>query len=191
MELPDEVGEERLGAGVGVGLEGAENPAVAQGSGGGEEGMELSGVVGIVVVDIGTVVAALELHPPSRPGEVVQRPGGHVAGDPGKVGGGTGSQGVHGIVPARHREGDMGIGLAVADDVKLPPVFGKIRAVDAVFFAHAEGAVGETLQSLQGVIIVAVGDDVARLGHQLGKGAEGVLDVGKILEEIQMVGLDV
>ena len=85
----------------------------------------------------------------------------------------------------------MGIGLAVADHVKLPPVLGKIRAVDAVFFAHAEGAVGETLQGFQGVVIVAVGDDVARLRHQLGKGAEGVLDVGKILEEIQVVGLDV
>ena len=137
------------------------------------------------------MVAALELHPPSRPGEVVQRPGGHVAGDPGKVGGGAGGQGVHDVVPTHHREGDMGIWLAVADDVKLPPVLGEIGAVDAVFFAHAEGAVGETLQGFQGVIIVAVGDDVARLGHQLGKGAEGVLDVGKILEEIQVVGLDV
>ena len=40
--------------------------------------------------------------------------------------------------------------------------------------------------------VVGIGhDDAALSGHQIGKTAEGVLHIGQILEEVQMIGLNV
>ena len=57
------------GPGVGVGLEGHHQPLVPEASGGGEQGVELVGVVGVVVVDLRPVPGALVLEPAVRPGE--------------------------------------------------------------------------------------------------------------------------
>ena len=40
---------------------------------------------------------------------------------------------------------------------------------------------------LPGSLVVGVGDDIAPLGHQVGKGMEGVLNVLQVLEKVQMV----
>ena len=61
-QLPDEIIEQGMGSGVGVGLEGAENPLVAHGLDGGQQSVEFAGVVGVVVVDVGPVVHTLFLH---------------------------------------------------------------------------------------------------------------------------------
>ena len=58
---------------------------------------------------------------------------------------------------------------------------------------HGEGE-HRVLQSLHGVPragVVGIGDDVAPLGYQIGKGMEGVLDIRQILEKVQMVLLHV
>ena len=50
------------------------------------------------------------------------------------------------------------------------------------------------LQSLHGVPcagVVGIGDDVAPLGYQIGKGMEGVLDIRQILEKVQMILLNI
>src|SRR5699024_1069913 len=56
-----------------------------------QQSVELTGVVGVVVVDIRAVVLALELHPAARAGEAVEGPGGHVTGNTGVSGSGKSS----------------------------------------------------------------------------------------------------
>lgn len=75
LKLPDEVVKQRLGAGVGVGLEGADHPVIAHGPGGGQQGVKLRRVVGIVVIHRRPVIAALVLEPASGPVEILQAQG--------------------------------------------------------------------------------------------------------------------
>ena len=47
------------------------------------------------------------------------------------------------------------------------------------------------LQGRHGVLVLAVGQHGAALGHQVGKGPEGVFHVVQVFEEVQMVGFNV
>lgn len=40
---------------------------------------------------------------------------------------------------------------------------------------------------LPGSLVVGVGDDIAPLGHQVGEGVEGPLDIRQVLEKVQVV----
>ena len=66
LELLDEVLEEGGGAGVGVGLEHEYGALVAQGLDGVQQGLELAGMVGVVVVDVRAVILAFEFEAPPR-----------------------------------------------------------------------------------------------------------------------------
>lgn len=80
LQLLHELGKQRLGAGVGVGLEGADDPLIAHGAGGGQQGMELTGMVGVVVVDLRPMICPLVLHAAACAVEGLQPTGYRLAG---------------------------------------------------------------------------------------------------------------
>ena len=47
------------------------------------------------------------------------------------------------------------------------------------------------LQGRHGVLVLAVGQHGAALGHQVGKGPEGVFHVVQVFEEVQVIGFNV
>ena len=180
-----------MGSGVGVGLEGAENPLVAHGLDGGQQGVELAGVVGVVVVDVGPVVHALFLHAAACTVERGQATGRRFTVDAAVPRHGNSCQGIEGVVTAHHAQFKMAVGGAIAENVESVPVVAAIYRPDGAVLTQTEGDVVDARQGFLGVGIVAGGDDTARFRHQLGKGTEGFLNVGQILEEIQMVGFHV
>ena len=72
LQLRNEVGEERLGARVGVRLEGHHDALIAHGLHRVDQRVQLAGMMGIVVVDVRAVEPALALHAASRAGEAEQ-----------------------------------------------------------------------------------------------------------------------
>ena len=177
-----------------MGLEGADHPLVPQGAGGIQQGLQLAGVVGVVVKDLRPMEAALVLQAAARPPKGVQpllhRPGGDPQGD----GRGGGGQGVFHIVNPRHPQGYMGKGLPPVHHVEggQAPFPDQTCRVD-VPRLQAKGGDGAALplQGAHGVGVVPVGNDAPALGHQVGKAPEGVLHILQILEKVQVVRLDV
>ena len=191
LQLLHELAEQGLGPGEGVGLEGHDDPLVAHGAHGLQHGPDLVGMMGVVVVDVGAVAPSLEFEPPPRAPEAAQTLCGHGSVDAHMPGHGAGAQGVDEVELAVDREGKLTVGLPAADHRTVPPVLGDLFRVDVVARAQAKGEIGQTPQGVGGVEVVAVGDDHALGGHQLGEIPEGGLDLIEILEEIQMVLLDV
>ena len=68
LQLPDKVLKQRLCAGVGMGLEGADDPLIGHGAGGGQQCVKLSGMMCVVIEHIGAVIVPLNLK--SAPGAV-------------------------------------------------------------------------------------------------------------------------
>jgi hypothetical protein len=126
FQHPDEIVEERLGAGIGVGLKGADYPAVAKPPGGIQKRLEFPGVVGVIVVHLGAAAAALMLKAPAGAPEdrqpLLHRPGGDAQADAG----GGGGQGVFHIVYAGDAQLHMGEAFAPVYDVEggQPPLPG-------------------------------------------------------------------
>ena len=84
------------------------------------------------------------------------------------------------IPPVHHVEGGQA------------PVPGEVGGAD-IALLQAEGEDGPLLplQGVHGVGVVGIGHNDAALRHPVGEGAEGVLHVVQILEEVQVIGLDV
>ena len=193
LQLPHKVVKQGPGAGVGVGLEGADHPAAIQGPGHLQQGVELSGVVGVVVVDPGPVHLPLVLKPPARAGECLQPPAHRLPGYAQDIGGRGGGQGVVHVVPPRHVQRQVGVERAVHHDIELPPALspGEVLRPAVRPLRKAEGEQGQARQGVHGVFVVCVGHHPALRRRQLGEAAEGGLDVLQVLEEVQMVLLNV
>ncbi len=177
-----------------MGLEDHDGPAVAPPRNGVQGCLELAGMVGIVVIDIRTVVNALELHAPGSAGEGNQATGHGFGLDAQGPGGGNGGKGVHAVVLAQNPQVYMGIEAALAHHVEtgMPPI--KVQGINVHIRGQAKGdeAAVNALERIHGVLVHAVGNDnAAILGGQLCKLTEGVLDVLQVLEEVQMVGVDI
>ena len=89
----------------------------------------------------------------------------------------------------------MGVFLAADHHVEYRPAV-RLRqigggAVGGMVQAEGEDGVLQPGYRLHGAGVVRVDDDGPRRGHQLREPAEGVLDVGQILEEVQVVLLHV
>ena len=110
--------EERRRAGVGVGLEGADYPLIAQSVRGIQQRLQLAWVMGVVVIDLRAANAPLLLEAAPRPAEVPQSALHRLSGHPQGGGGGGGGQGVLYIMEPGHPQGDMGKPLPPQDDVK-------------------------------------------------------------------------
>ena len=93
-------------------------------------------------------------------------------------------------------QGHMGVGQAVNDHVEVAVAVKEgdvvgIAVSAAVFDTEGEHRMCQALDGLAGTLVIGVGDDKAALRHQSGKVVEGVLDIGQVLEEVQMIGVDV
>ena len=161
-----------------------------------QQRLQLSGMVGVVVVNVGAVVFALELE--SAQCAVESRKAvGHGGGlDAQADGGGGGGQGVVDVVAPGDMDGDGGKELSPVHDVKGG------HGADALHVGgvHVRGichAVGDymALQAghrVHGIFVVPVHHHVAGLRRNVGgEFPEGLLDVLNILEKVQMVGLNI
>ena len=100
--------------------------------------MQLAGVVRIVVVDICTVVAALEFQPAACAGEFSQRSGRIFAGDARLPCHSRCGQRVHGVVLPEHVQLQAAVVLPGAIHVKFAEIGREIFAADVVCLAEAE-----------------------------------------------------
>ena len=80
--------------------------------------------------------------------------------------------------------------VEVAVAVKEGDVVG-IAVGAAVFDTEGEHRMCQALDGLAGALVIGVGDDKAALRHQGGKVMEGVLDIGQVLEEVQMIFVNI
>ena len=177
-------------------LEGADDAPVGQRLRHRQQGVQLAGMVGVVVVNVRAVIAALFLEAAARAGEGGKAALHGFAADAEDVGGARRGERVHHIVLAADLEGDVGIFLPHTDDVER----GQAVGVDKVFrvavrvraaLAEREERAGVALERPAHAGVVPVGDHMAVGGNELREAAEGVLNVVQVLEEVQMVGLDV
>ena len=69
----------------------------------------------------------------------------------------------------------------------------QIFAVHIGVAAQTEGGEGaiHPVQGVHGVPVVGVGDDDPVLRHQVGEGAEGVLDVCQVFEKVQVIRFNI
>ncbi|CAN3977049.1 Competence protein ComM, partial [Dysosmobacter welbionis] len=187
--------EQLGGARVGVGLEGHHQPFIPHFLGGGEQGVELVGVMGVVIVDLRPMIGTLVLESAAGAGEGGQARLHRMARQaqcPGRRGC---RQGVENIVVAVDVELYAGVFLAADHHVEYRPAVHLRQigggAVGGMVQAEGEDGMLQPGHRLHGAGVVRVDDDGPRRGHQLRKPAEGVLDVGQILEEVQVVLLHV
>ena len=178
-----------MGPGVGVGLEGQDHPLVAHGPHRIDRGVELTGMVSIIVIHIRAVELSLELHPAVRAGEGGKALGHRLSGDPQTPGRGGRRQSVEHIVLTGHLQIQMAVVRTVADHIEMMIVLRDIHRPDLVIFCQTEADVLHALQGLHGVLVITVGDDA--VGGQLRELMEGILDVLQILEIVQVICLDV
>ena len=173
-----------------MGLEGTDHPVIPQGFYGGQQGPQLPGVVGVVVIEHCTVVLPFPLKAAARPGKGVEPLLNGGKGHLQLEGGPGGGQGVAHIVDPRDLEGNPAQILSLVNQVEgaHPPLIGEVSSMDVPLLqAEGEYRLFQPLQGVHGVGVVPVGNDRAPLRHQLGKPAEGVLHVLQILEKVQVV----
>ena len=178
-----------------MGLEGHDHPLVIQLPGGGQQGVELVGVVGVVIVDLRAVVSAFMLKPAAGTGEGGQAFLHGFAGQTQRISCGGSGQGVENIVVAVDLEGDVGVFLTANHHIEGGAAIGLAQigggAVVGVVQTKGEHRVGKARHGVQGALVVGVDDDGALGGYQLSEPVEGVLDVVQVLEEVQVVGFHV
>ncbi len=131
-------------------------------------------MVGVVVVNVRAVIAALFLEAAARAGEGGKAALHGFAADAEDVGGARRGERVHHIVLAADLEGDVGIFLPHADDVER----GQAVGVDKVFrvavrvraaLAEREERAGVALERLAHAGVVPVGDHMAVGGNDSAK----------------------
>ena len=160
-----------------------------------QQGLQLAGMVGIIVIHIGAVVFALELEAAAGAVEacqtVLHRVGPHAQAD----GGGGGGQGVLHIVQSGHMQGHIGEALPLEHNVKMGVGAQKLNVfrVDIRLPAQTKShdLAGDALNGGHGAGIVQIGHHIAVLRGAQGKLPEGVLHILQVLEKVQMVGLHV
>ena len=152
-------------------------------------------MMGVVVVDVGTVAGALPLEAAARAGEGRQAFFHRLAGDAQHVRGGGGGQSVENVVVTVDMKGHMGVFLAPDHHIKgrRTIYIAEVRggAVGGMLQAKGEHRAIQTRHGVHGALVVGVGNDVARMGHQLRELVEGVLNVVEVLEEVQVVLLHI
>ena len=172
-------------------LEGTDDALVVHQADRLQQRVQLVGMVGIIVIDVRAAVAALILEPAARAMEAGERGLRILAGNAEFPRHRAGGQRVQRVVAADDAEADLRIRLAAADDVKLAEILREVLAVHGVRRVEAERQIRQTLQRVAGVLVIAVGDDQPVLRHERGERAERMLHIGKILEKVQMVGVDI
>ena len=148
-------------------------------------------MVGVIVVDVRTMVAALELKSAACAAELGQRLFGRLRRNIESPRDRARSQSVHRIVPPKHAEFQMAVVLPTANDVEAPVVAAEMLAVHVVLGVNAKAGIGNALERVAGIFVVAVGNNQTVFRYEADKFPERLLDIRKVLEEVQMVRIDV
>ena len=182
------------GPGIGMGLESDHKPFVAHAHGGGQEGVELVGMVGVIVIDFRAVVGPLMLEPP---------PGTRKGGE--SLLHGFSRQAQH-VSRRRSRQCVQDVMLApdmkLHVGVKLPMDCHVERRTPRLILIKVNGGAfgprfqskGKSVQAIgnaSGPLVVVVDHHAAIRGDEFSKLPERMLDIVQVLEEIQMIGLHV
>ena len=130
--------------------------------------MKLVGVVGVVIVDLGTVILPLVLKAAARAGKAGQTGFHGAAGQTQHIGGGGGGQSVADVVLATHLQFHMGVDLAVDHNVKAGETVGPgdvLRAAVGLGIVEAEPEqrAVQTIQSCSGAGVIIVGNHMTGL----------------------------
>ena len=148
-----------------------------------EQRVQLTGVVGVVVVDVRAVEASLVLKAAARAGERCKAETDGLAADAEKICGARRGQCVHHVVLAAHAQGNMSVVTAADIDVKArkpvrPDNVFRAALCGGIIVAEPENGLGDALERIARALIVHIGDDVSADGNELGKAAERMLHVG-------------
>ena len=122
FQLLNKFRKQRLGTGVGVGLEGNHKPMIAHRTDSLNGGSQFIRVMGIVIVDHSAVVFTLIFHTAASAMEGSQARAYCLAGNAQHPGCAGHSQRVEGVMLAQHAEIHMAIERTVADHIKMPPI---------------------------------------------------------------------
>ena len=175
-----------------MGLEGTDQPLMRQGSGHIQQGVQLVGVMGVVVVHLSAVALALVLEAPLRAPEGGKALRHRPVVDAQHIGRRRGSQRIGNVVSAGNVQLHMRVALALRHHVKAGEAVEKRHVVGvhvSVPVLHAEPVyfAAQIRQRFPRAAVIAVGDHKAVLGRQAGKLAEGVLDLPQIAEKVQVI----
>ena len=151
-----------------MGLEGHHQPLIAKLAGHGQKGVKLVGVVGVVIVDLGTVILPLVLKAAARAGKAGQTGFHGAAGQTQHIGGGGGGQSVADVVLATHLQVHMGVDLAVDHDVEAGETVGPgdvlcVAVGLGIVEAEPEQRAVQTIQSCSGAGVIIVGNHMTGL----------------------------
>ena len=163
-------------------LEGTDDALVGQRLRHFEQRVQLAGVVGVVVVDVRTMVAALVLKAAARARERRKAEADGLAADAEKIRSTRRGQRVHHVVLAAHAQGDMSIVAAADIDVKArkpvrPDDVFRAALRGGIVVAEPENGLGNALERIAHALIAHIGDDMSADGDELGKAAERVLHI--------------
>ena len=98
-------------------------------------------MVGVIVVDVRTMVAALELKSAACTAELGQRLFGRLRRNTESPSDCACGQSVHRIVPSKHAELQMAVGLPTADNIEAPVVAAEMLAVHVVLGVNAKAGI--------------------------------------------------
>ena len=167
---------------------------VAHLAGGGEGGVDLGGVVGVVVHDDRTVALTVELKAAARALEVQGSLGALLHGQAHKAADGTHGQRIINVVAAGHGQADVAGDFAPLLEVELKEAGLVLLHIDGAVVAVVLDAKGadaavQRVHDIHGVLVVGVGED-HELGHQ-GEALEGELQLTHAAVVVQMIVVDV
>ena len=177
-----------------MGLEGTHHPFVAQCFGGGQQGLKLAGVMGIVIIDLRAMIFALVFKAAACADKLTQTLFHGLAGDMQHVGCGCGGKGVFHVMHTGDLQTHVGIGVAVYQHIKFAhsvdpaqPGGGHVPALQP----EGESRTVKPGNGLHGVFVLGVVHHPARLRDEVGKGAEGALHGRQVGKVVQMVGIHI
>ena len=137
-----------------------------------KQGLKLTGMMGIVVIDIRSVKLAFELKPPSCTVESRQTVFHGIGPDPKADGSRCGGQSVFYIVHTRHMQCNLGKLSSLVVNVKggMGASVADIAGIDVCIVFHAEGhnLPSDSLQGIHGVFIIGIGNHYAPIFRNLG-----------------------
>ena len=137
-QLVDKALEQRLRTRIRVRLERADHTPVMHQPDSLQKRVELVGMVGIVVVDVCAVEAALVFEPAARAVELCERRGCGFAGNAEFPCHRAGGQRVQRVVTANDAQMQVRIRLPAAENVKFAEIFREVLPVHVVFRIEAE-----------------------------------------------------
>ena len=188
--------KKRFGAGVGMGLEYGNDPFKSHFFHRIEQGVDLAGVMGVIVINHRPCIFPFEFEPSAHAG-VRTKPISNIFGRHAVfIGGGNTSQGVEHVMLAGYQQFCFQQFLSVVAHHKGcgTLMIGNVlcHIIGLVFYTKGYHLAGQVAYTIHGACIVGIGNHQAVFfGHPQGKLAEGCFYILQILKKVQMVGFHI